>query len=191
MYRWFKSLNVAVASERQQRKLAKEIVDQTIVAERGAFTFSLERGRTEIREVPFVYRPNLIAAIADLVDRHHRYKTRILFFILVHHRSYHRSRAGLTWHNGAIPSNEIWVKLGGDKGHGSFKLNIQLVNTANPNSMKNTSLLSVFEAGDTTTNLHTALNLYKEHVVEAQGMEIKYEIEYFASHIINFEISYL
>ena len=111
MYRWFKSLNVAVASERQQRKLAKEIVDQTIVAECGAFTFSLERGRTEIREVPFVYRPNLIAAIADLVDQHHRYKTRILFFILVHHRSYHRSRAGLTWHNGAIPSNEIWVKL--------------------------------------------------------------------------------
>ncbi len=32
-----------------------------------------------------------------------------------------RSSAGLTWHDGAIPSNEIWVKLGGDKGRGSFK----------------------------------------------------------------------
>ena len=49
-----------------------------------------------------------------------------------------RSSAGLTWHQGAIPSNELWVKLGGDKGHGSFKLNLQLVNTANPN------LLSIF-----------------------------------------------
>ena len=43
------------------------------MAERGAFTFSSERGREEIREVPFVYRPNLIAAIADLVERHEMY----------------------------------------------------------------------------------------------------------------------
>ena len=75
----------------------------------------------------------------------------------------------------AVLKHPIFNSVGGDKGHGSFKLNIQLVNTANPNSMKNTSLLSVFEAGDTTTNLQTALNLYKEHVVEAQGMEIKYD----------------
>ncbi len=55
--------------------------------------------------------------------------------------AYYTSSAGLTWHKGAIPSHEIWVKLGGDKGHGSFKFNLQLVNTATPNSMKNTSLL--------------------------------------------------
>ena len=79
------------------------------------------------------------------------------------------------WHNGAIPSDELWVKLGGDKGRGSFKMNIQLVNTKNPNSMKRTALLSVFKAGDSTTNLHIALEMYREHVVEAQGMKIKYE----------------
>ncbi len=84
-----------------------------------------------------------------------------------------RSSAGLTWHQGAIPSNELWVKLGGDKGHGSFKLNLQLVNTANPNSIKRTVLLSIFKASDTTTNLHTALTMYKEHVLESQGMCIK------------------
>ncbi len=47
-----------------------------------------------------------------------------------------RSTAGLTWHKGTIPSDELWVKLGGDKGHGSFKMNLQLVNTKHPNSMK-------------------------------------------------------
>lgn len=164
---------MVVASEGKQRKLAKEIVDQTLVAERGAFTFSGDKGAAEVREVPFVYRPNLIAAIADLVNRHHRYKKNII----IHTKtlmSYHSSSAGLTWHKGAIPANEIWVKLGGDKGHGSFKLNLQLVNTAHPNSIKNTCLLSVFKAGDTTTNLHTALNMYREHVIEAQGMEIQY-----------------
>ena len=38
-----------------------------------------------------------------------------------------RSPSGLTWHD-TIPSNEVWVKLGGDKGHGSFKINMQVVN---------------------------------------------------------------
>ena len=86
-----------------------------------------------------------------------------------------RSSPGLTWHGGGIPSGEIWLKLGGDKGHGSFKLTLQLCNTKSPNSVKETCLLSIFKAGDSTTNLHTALEMYKEHINEAQGMKIKYE----------------
>jgi len=85
-------------------------------------------------------------------------------------RTYIRSGPCLTWHNGAIPSNELWLKIYGDKGCGSFKLNLQLVNTHNPNSMKNTHVISIFKAGDSTTNLHTALDMYQEHVKEAQGM---------------------
>jgi len=79
----------------------------------------------------------------------------------------------LTWHEGGIPPNELWFKLGGDKGHGSFKLTLQLVNTHHPNSVKETVLLSVFKAGDSTTNLHTALEMYQMHIKEAQGMQIK------------------
>ena len=78
----------------------------------------------------------------------------------------------MNFHGGVIPDDEIWIKLGGDKGHGSFKFNLQLVNTAHPNSVKNTVLLSVFRAGDTITNLHTALDMYKEHVMECQGMTV-------------------
>lgn len=71
--------------------------------------------------------------------------------------------------------SELWLKLGGDKGHGSFKLTLQLVNTAHPNSIKETTLLSVFKAGDSTTNLHTALDMYQEYIRESQGMQIKYD----------------
>ncbi len=39
--------------------------------------------------------------------------------------------------------------------------------------MKGTTLLSVFKAGDTVINLHTALDMYREHVIEAPGMNIK------------------
>ena len=84
-----------------------------------------------------------------------------------------RSSSGLTWHDGAIPADKLWIKLGGDKGRGTFKFNFQLMNTQHPNSQKNTTLVSIYEAGDSLTNLHTALDMYKTPVTEMQGMKLK------------------
>ena len=72
-HRWLKSLNISMASERQQRKLAKEVVGGNIRAELAPFTFTIEKRRDEVREVPFVYRPNLMGAIGDLFAKHERY----------------------------------------------------------------------------------------------------------------------
>ena len=33
------------------------------------------------------------------------------------------SEGTLTWHDGVIPGNEVWIKLGGDNGSGAFKMN--------------------------------------------------------------------
>jgi len=57
------------------------------------------------------------------------------------------------------PISVLWIKLSGDKGHGSFKLNLQLVNAAHPTSVKETVLLSMFKADDSTLNMHTALSM--------------------------------
>lgn len=59
-----------MASEARQRVMAKEIVGDRIIAEKGAFTFPMEKGGEEIAEVPFVYCRNLIATVADTVDKH-------------------------------------------------------------------------------------------------------------------------
>ena len=80
--------------------------------------------------------------------------------------------AGLTQHS-VIPSDEIWIKLGGDKGHGSFKLNIQLCNIEHPNSQKHTCLISMFMAGDSATNLDTCLSMYRQQISELQGMVLR------------------
>ena len=77
----------------------------------------------------------------------------------------------LTWHNDTIPSTEIWVKIGGDKGGGSFKSNFQIVNTRAPNSIYSTCVLSCFEAPDSITNLHIALDQYKPQIDALQGMK--------------------
>eukprot|EP00731_Ephydatia_muelleri_P002365 Em0001g2365a len=67
--------------------------------------------------------------------------------------------------------SEIWLKLGGDKGGGSFKMNFQIVNVAAPNSVHNTCVFCCFEADDTVTNLHIALDRYKDQVSHLQGMQ--------------------
>ncbi len=51
--------------------MAKLSQSHNLEAERGAFTFSVDSGE-EIKEVQFVYYPNLMIVIAELVDKHDR-----------------------------------------------------------------------------------------------------------------------
>ncbi len=60
---------MSITSERQQRSLAKELIGDNLKAERAPFSSD----KDEIKEVPFVFRPNLIAAIADTMAQHERY----------------------------------------------------------------------------------------------------------------------
>ena len=47
-----------------------------------------------------------------------------LIVVIVLHR-----HGRLSWHDGRIPEDEeIWVKIGGDKGGGTFKVCFQIVN---------------------------------------------------------------
>ncbi|KAL5488613.1 hypothetical protein EMCRGX_G017585 [Ephydatia muelleri] len=81
-------------------------------------------------------------------------------------------RAGLlTWHDGYIPASEVWLKIAGDKGGGTFKMNFQIVNVAAPNSVHNTCVFCCFEAGDSVTNLHVALDRFKDQVEHLHGMK--------------------
>ena len=72
----------------------------------------------------------------------------------------------LTWHNGIIPQTEVWVKLGGDKGGNTTKMNFQIVNVPTPNSIHNTCVFCCFAATDSVTNLHSALEAAAGHEVE-------------------------
>ena len=65
-------MNINMASERKMRKLAREIVGDNLVSENGAFTFPIDNGGEEIKEVPFTYVPNFIAKLADVVAQHER-----------------------------------------------------------------------------------------------------------------------
>ncbi|KAL5505860.1 hypothetical protein EMCRGX_G007397 [Ephydatia muelleri] len=77
----------------------------------------------------------------------------------------------LTWHEGFIPASEVCIKIGGDKGGGTFKMNFQIVNIATPNSVHNTCVFCCFAAGDSVTNLHAALDRFKDQIEHLNGMK--------------------
>ena len=54
----------------------------------------------------------------------------------------------VTWYNGAIPEGEVWLKLGGNKQGGMFKLCFQYLNVPSPNSPDNPCIFTLFEAPD-------------------------------------------
>ena len=90
-----------------------------------------------------------------------------LFFTIYSYIDFY-SGGGLHWHDG-IPSDELWVKIGGDAGGGTFKMNVQIVNIQCPNSPQNTCVFAIFDAKDTVTNLHVALDRFKDVIEELDG----------------------
>ena len=60
-----------------------------------------------------------------------------------------------------IPSDEIFLKIGGDHGGGSFKMSFQIANVYNPNKV-----FSILEAKDNKSNLMLCLERFKTHIAK-------------------------
>ena len=73
MLRWLKSLHISVGSELKQRKLSTELLGDNVRAELGAFTVKADGGGECIKQVPFVYVPNIIRKAPDVIEAHRRY----------------------------------------------------------------------------------------------------------------------
>ena len=61
-------------------------------------------------------------------------------------------------HEGSLPFDRVFIKVGGDKGQGSTKITLQVCNTKKPNSPLNTLIIGIYEGSDTYTNLGIALD---------------------------------
>ena len=70
------------------------------------------------------------------------------------------------WHDNAIPADEVWIKLGGDKDGSTFKLAVQIANVASVNSVKNTFVITCFEAANTVANLKISIGRYQDQLQE-------------------------
>jgi hypothetical protein len=64
----------------------------------------------------------------------------------------------------------LWLKLGGDKGGGTFKMSFQVANVENPKSQQNTVVFNIFVAPDTFCNLKLSLDQYSEDVQQLSSL---------------------
>uniref|UniRef100_A0A1X7UTE9 Uncharacterized protein n=1 Tax=Amphimedon queenslandica TaxID=400682 RepID=A0A1X7UTE9_AMPQE len=146
MKRWMKSWGANMASEGKQRSLMKsQLSELPVEGESVPFAFNLKRGGYELCPAPLAYANDLQSMLFHLLEEKQRLNQ-------------------LTWHNGVIPDNEIWVKIGGDKGGSSFKTSIQVVNIDKPNSVRNSCVFVVFEAPDCSSNLHHKIHDQIDHL---------------------------
>lgn len=81
----------------------------------------------------------------------------------------------ITSHEGAIPDDEVWLKLGGDKGGGTFKMAFQHLNVINPNAPENTCVFSIFEASDTYHNIQVGLSRHIDEITDLESQTWRYK----------------
>ena len=77
----------------------------------------------------------------------------------------------MKWRDGAIPEDEVWVKVGGDHGRDSFKLCVQILNVSNPNAKGCTSILCIAECKDSMDNRRLLLEQHNEQIQKLSGMQ--------------------
>ncbi len=162
---------MAIASEGNMRSEAKEFISgDNLRTELTPFTFSTKEKHLGVQNGSangLSRRP--IEKIEDMLIFNDSERTGYIFFLIRSSDtcSVHR----LTWHEERLPQDEIWVKIGGDKGGGSFKMNFQICNVHNPNSPNNTCVFCVYEAPDSPANLSLALGRYREQInIESRSM---------------------
>ncbi|KAJ8018292.1 hypothetical protein HOLleu_43792 [Holothuria leucospilota] len=132
---WLKRYGVHTECEQKLRQQQAQIIGDNLLGERLPFLFEDDDG-TVIKSTPCVRVKDLKTKIIQQLEGYERLNL-------------------LTWH-GVIPENEIWVKIGGDKGGATFKQMFQVANVENPNAPRNTIVFCIFPAKDSFYNLKLA-----------------------------------
>ena len=79
-------------------------------------------------------------------------------------------RDSLTWHDGAIPENDISVKVGGDHGQGSLKFSLAIVNTKNPNTEDINVLIGMACIKESRENMEIFLESVRNQLVDVSNL---------------------
>ena len=143
--RWLKTFHVSLASEGQVRSVVKDWVGTGLYAEELPATVIKDK-RVSVKLKPWCYIFNLVGYVLHYLDSLR--ETNLLVDVSF------------------IPSDEIFLNIGGDHGGGSFKMSFQIANVYNPNKAENTVVFSILEAKDNKSNLMLCLERFKTHIAK-------------------------
>ena len=156
--RWTQQWNINIASEKRTRQLARDIMGQVEIKSEIVQTIN------DSKDGERLMVPAVLTRVANPME------------LINQHLEHLHDTNQLTWHSASptgpsLPTTEIWLKLGGDKGGGSFKFCLQVVNRSSPNSADHTVVLAMLEADDSLSNMHLVLDPFCDLVEELQGMK--------------------
>ena len=149
----FREKGILVSSQKEEDTVKNNALCNEIIIEPQSVTVNTEHGEEEY-EIPVGKVKDLPGFVTDLLDKYDKKKA-------------------LTWHDYTIPEGEIWIKLGGDHGKGSFKLTLQVLNVKKPNSPLNTFVVCLAECRDSRANLETILYPFKDQISRLSEMKWK------------------
>ena len=143
--RVFKENGVTFAHEGAERKVAKDLIGNDVKVTEMLFSSTDD----DLVEKPMVMLTDISEKITELLES---------------------QKDKLTWHDGAIPENEVWVKVGGDHGQGSLKFNLAIVNTKNPNSMDNNILIGMACVKDSRENMEMFFYSIRKQLADVEKL---------------------
>ena len=145
LQKWFTSFGISLESERVTRQYLRDCVPKYCAEN---VPLSVKEG---ISLCPMIFIQDLVGFVFHMLSLH--------------------DCSGTLYHHEGIPTDQVWVKFGGDHGGKSFKFCFQIVNTKNPNSFRNTIPVCVFSGKDNPANLETALGLYRAQLEKLSSSE--------------------
>ena len=157
LQRWGEMWNVQLASERETSRHAQDLLGEvTVASERvQAVTYGAD-GESTLRPANYCRVQNLLG-------------------LVIQHLNHLHNSNQLTWHSTpsgkTLPTNEIWLKVGGDKGGGSLKFCFQVVNRKSPNSSDHTVVIAMLADDDNLPNMHVCIDPLAPALKELQGMK--------------------
>lgn len=140
-----KLLGVKMSGEAKMRALAKKVIINYVVSISVCFVFMEKRGKQKIPyhdTATLAYIQDVEGLLRNLLDA---YSTAEM----------------LTWHDGTIPDDQIWIKIGGDHGKESMKLTFQIINLQKPNAKQNVFVFAYAPVPDSHENLLTLFETIK------------------------------
>ena len=122
---WTQQWHLNLASEKRTRAMARDLLGEVVI------TSELVQTINDGRDCERVFAPAVLTQVTNPMA------------MLLQHLEHLLQNRLLVWHDTSstgpsLPKNEIWVKVGGDKGGGSFKFCLQVVNRESPNSADHT-----------------------------------------------------
>ena len=133
-----KQEGIKFPSERKEREFQKKaVLGEVSVKEVAVYFYNKRQDRQIVQKTPMAYVENLPTFVTNLLD------------------SYDKKEM-LVWPS-SMPKDEIWLKIGGDHGGGSFKMALQVANTQKPNSSASTHMIQIVECKDSVSNMQRVL----------------------------------